>query len=44
MYDVPLAFQCIYGCSDEVGEDEDGRDRSEVNGEEERVKINWPLV
>ena len=26
MYHIPLAVQCIYGCSDEGGEDGDGRD------------------
>ena len=25
MYHAPLAFQCIYGCSDERGESGDGR-------------------
>ena len=26
---MPLAFQCIYGCSDEGGEDEDGTEGAE---------------
>ena len=29
MHHVPLAFQCIYGCSDE-GEDGDGKEGSEI--------------
>ena len=29
MYHVPLAFQCIYGCSDERGEDGDGKEGRE---------------
>ena len=28
-YIMSLSFQCIYGRSDEVGEDEDGKERSE---------------
>ena len=28
MYHVPLAFQCIYGCSDERGENGDGEEGS----------------
>ena len=34
MYHVPLALQCIYGNSDEGGE----------NGDGERVEITWLLV
>ena len=30
MYYVPLAVQCIYGWSDEGGEDEDGKEGSEI--------------
>ena len=29
MYHVPLVFQCIYGCSDERGEDGEGKEGSE---------------
>ena len=29
MYRVPLVFQCIYGCSDEGGEDRDGKEGRE---------------
>ena len=32
MYHVPLAVQCIYGWSDEVGEDEDEKEGSELPG------------
>ena len=42
MYHVPLAFQCIYGCSNIEGGD--GKDRSEIPGGEERVEITIPLV
>ena len=27
---VPMAFQCIYGCNDERGENGDGKEGSEV--------------
>ena len=33
MYNVHLALQCIYGCSDERGESGDGEDESELYGE-----------
>ena len=33
MYHVPLAFQCIYGCS----EDGDGKEVSEIPGGGDRV-------
>ena len=39
MHHVPLAFQCVYGGSDERGEDGD-----EINGGGERVEITWLLV
>ena len=29
MHHVPLAFKCIYGCSDERGEDKDGKEGRE---------------
>ena len=29
MYHFPLAFQCIYGCNDEVGENGDGEEARE---------------
>ena len=44
MYHVPLALQCIYGWSDEGGEDGDGKEGSEIPGGWERVVIAWPLV
>ena len=44
MYHVSLAVQCIYGWSDERGEDGNGKDGSELPGEWERVKIAWSLV
>ena len=33
---VSLAFQCIYGCSDEGGENGDGKDVIEFHGGGER--------
>ena len=43
MYHIPLAFQGIYGCSDERGENGDGEEGSKIsNGE--KVEIAWPLV
>ena len=36
VYNVPLAFQCIYGYSDERG--------NEISGGGKRVEIAWPLV
>ena len=44
LYHVPLAFQCIYECSDERGEDGDGNKGSEIPVGHERVEIAWPLV
>ena len=44
MYHVPLAIQCIYGCSDEGGENGDGKEGSEINGREESIDITCPLV
>ena len=44
MYYVPLAVQCIYGKSDEGGEDGYGKEGSELHEGWERVKIAWPLV
>ena len=41
---VPLAVQCIYGWSNEGGEDGDGKEGSELPGEWERVEIPCPLV
>ena len=41
---VPLVFQCIYGRSDEGGENGDGKDGSEISEGGERVEITWPLV
>ena len=39
MYRVPVAFQCIYGCSDARDENGDGKERSGVSGGGERVEI-----
>ena len=39
MYHVPLALHCIYGCSDEGGENEDGEEGSEISGVGKRVEI-----
>ena len=44
VYYVPLAFQCIYGCSNERDENGDGEERSEISEGGERVEIAWPLV
>ena len=44
MYHVPLALQCIYECSDEGGENGDGKEGSEISGGRERVETAWPLV
>ena len=33
VHHVPLVFQCIYGWSDEGGEDGDGKEGSEIPGE-----------
>ena len=44
MYHVPLALQCTYGCSDESGENRDGKERSEIPVGGKRVEITWPLV
>ena len=44
MYHVPLTVQCIYGWRDEEGEDEDGKEGSEILGGWERIEIAWPLV
>ena len=44
MYHVPLAVQCIYGWSDEGGEDRDGKEGSEHHGGWEKMDIAWPLV
>ena len=44
MYHVPLDLQYIYGRSDEVGENGDGEEESEISGGEKRVETAWPLV
>ena len=50
MYHVPLAVQCIYGWSDEGGENGDGKEGRElledggVSKGWERAEITWPLV
>ena len=41
----PLGFSMyIYGCSDEEGEDGDGKEGGEIPGGRERVEITWHLV
>ena len=44
MYHVPLALQCIYGYSDEKGENGDVKEGSEISGGWKRVEITWSLV
>ena len=44
MYTVPLADQCIYGWSDEEGENGNEKEGSELPGGWERVEIPWPIV
>ena len=44
MYHVPLALQCIFGRSDEGGENGDGEEGSEVSGGEKKVENDWLLV
>ena len=51
VYHVPLAFQCIYGCSDEGGEDKDGKEGIEIPGGWKSVdflascmQMNWFCV
>ena len=44
MKHVPLALQCIYGCSDEKGEKGDGEERNEISGGIKKVEIAWPLA
>ena len=41
---MPLALQCVYGCSDERSENGDGEDWSEISGGGGgRVEIAYPL-
>ena len=45
MHHIPLAFQCIYGCSDER-EDGDGKEGSEIPGKREKFleeRREWRL-
>ena len=44
MYHVPLAIQCIYGCSNEGGHNGHKKDGNEISSKWERVKIAWALV
>ena len=41
---MPLALQCIYGCSDGKGENVDGEDGIEISGGGDRVDIIRLLV
>ena len=43
MYHFFMAVQCVYGCSDERGEDRDRKEGTEIPGGGERVEIAWPL-
>ena len=43
LHHVALAFQWIYGCSDEGSEDEERRGVRFIGGGE-RMEITWPLV
>ena len=43
MYHISLAVHCIYGWSDEGGEDGDGKKGCELPGGLERMEIAWPL-
>ena len=44
MYHGPLAFQYLYGWSEEGSEDRDGKEESEIPGRWESVEIAWPFV
>ena len=44
VYYVPLALQCIYGCSDKGSENGDGEEGSEISGGGKKVEITWPFV
>ena len=37
MHHVSLAFQCIYGCNDERGEDGDRKEVSEIPGGDDLI-------
>ena len=39
VYHVPLALQHVYGCSDEIGENGDEEDGSEISEGRKKVKI-----
>ena len=44
LHHIPFAFQCIYGCSDERGENVDGKERNEIFGGGEIMEIAWLFV
>ena len=44
MYHVPLTLQCLYGRSDEGGENGDGEEKSEISGKGKRGEIAWVKV
>ena len=44
MHHVPLAFQCIYGYSDERGENGDGKEGSDIPGGWERMEIDLRVM
>ena len=44
VHHIPLALHCIYGRSDEGGENGDGEEGREIPGEGNRVEIAWTLV
>ena len=39
MYHIPLTLQCIYGSSDEGGENGDEEEGSEISGGGKKVEI-----
>ena len=40
----PFGFSCVYGCSDEGGENRDGEDGNEIIRGGEIMEIVWSLV
>ena len=40
----PRLFKCVYGCSDEKGENEDGKDGSEIPERKEKLENALALV
>ena len=44
MYHISVAFQCIYGGSDEGVENGDGKEGDDISGEGKRIDTAWPLL